>query len=96
MLESTFQNKTVIPWLKKQGCFVMKVQPGNGVPSATADCFFCKEGFYGWLEIKRAKNSQKRPGQDAFIKKMADWSYARFCYPSNWPEIKAELTEILK
>lgn len=96
MKEADFQGKTVIPWLRKQGCFVMKLQPGNGVPSATADVFFCKEGFYGWLEVKQAKNSKKQPGQTAFVKKMDEWSYARFCYPANWSEIKTELAELLK
>lgn len=97
--ESDFQGKTVIPWLKKQGCFVMKAQAGPGVPKGTADVFFCKEGFYGWLECKQAKNAEKQPGQEPFVKKMSEWSYARFVWGgknSNWPEVKKELEEILK
>lgn len=99
MLERDFQGKQVIPWLKRQGCFVMKVQAGPGVPKGTADVFFAKEGFFGWLECKASKNAKKQVGQEAFIKKMNDWSYARFVWGgknSNWPEVKAELQEMLK
>lgn len=97
MIEQTLQAK-VIRYLKSKGCFVMKVQASPGVPRGTADVFACKEGFYLFLEIKASRNSKHQPGQDAFIAKMAEWSYARFVWggkDSNWPAVKAELEAIL-
>lgn len=94
--ESSFQSK-VIKFLKQQGCFVMKVQAGPGVPKGTADVFFCKDGFYGFIECKQTKNSKKQPGQEPFIQKMNEWSYAKFAWPGKcWDGIKAELSEMLR
>lgn len=95
MKEANFQS-TVIKWLRKHGCFVMKVQASSFVPAGTADVFFCKEGFYGWLECKQSKSAKKQPHQPEFIAKMDDWSYAKFVWPGErWEEIKKELGEIL-
>ncbi len=96
MKEANFQS-TVIKWLKSKSCFVMKVQAGPGVPKGTADVFFCKEGFYGWLECKQTKNAKKQPGQEPFIEKMNNWSYAQFVWPGKrWDEVKAELSQMLE
>ena len=92
--ESTFQTK-VAKWLRSKGCYVMVIQPQAGVPTGTADIFFCKEGFYGWIECKQAKTSPFQPLQKEFIKKMDDWSWAKVAYPANWGEIEAELAQIL-
>ena len=93
--EAKFQAK-VIAWLKKQGCVVLKYEQNATTRAGVADVFFCKEGFYGFIETKAAENSKLRPGQQAFIDKMNDWSYGRIAYPGNWPEIQAELGEMLK
>lgn len=90
--EAKFQSK-IVKHLRSKGFWVMKLKPGFGVPAGTADIFFCKEGFYGWLEVKASKKAKKQPGQEAFIAKMAAWSYARFVYPENWEEIKAEIDQ---
>lgn len=95
MKEASFQS-TVIKWLRKHGCFVMKVQAGPGVPAGTADVFFCKEGFYGWLECKASKTAKKQPHQPEFIKKMDEWSYARFVWPENWAKVQKELGGMLE
>lgn len=92
--EAKFQAR-VIKWLRSQGFWTMKLRPGYGVPSGTADIFFCKEGFYGFLEAKPHKTAKKQPGQERFIAKMAEWSYARFVWPENWPEIQAEIRQFL-
>lgn len=94
-LESDLQNDKVIPFLKKHGCFVMKLSPMMGIPRGTADIFFCKELLYGFLECKKSKDAKRQPGQAQFIKKMDDWAFARVVYPENWEEIKAELKDIL-
>lgn len=95
MKESDFQAK-IIKWLRSKGCFVWKCQQNSATQRGVADIFFCYEGFYGFIEVKQAKNSPKRPGQQAFIDKMAKWSWAKFVYPQNWEEIKQELEELLK
>lgn len=82
-------------WLRSRGCFVMVLQPQAGIPSGTADVFFCKEGFYGWLELKASEKSPFQPLQKKFIEKMDKWSWAKVCYPNNWHEIKDELLQIL-
>lgn len=73
----------------------MTIQPQAGIPSGTADIFFCKEGFYGWLELKASKTSKFQPLQKEFIAKMDEWSWARACWPDNWEEVRRELDEII-
>lgn len=95
--EQTLQSQ-ILKWLRSKGCFAMKVQAGPGVPSGTADVFFCKEGFYGFLEVKALKTSKKQPHQADFIAKMDEWSYGKFVWGgknSNWPEVREELDAIL-
>ena len=94
MAESRFQSK-VASYLRKRGCFVMVIQPQAGIPSGTADIFFCKEGFYGFYECKASKNAKFQPLQKEFIKKMSEWSYARVIYPEIWEQEKKELEKII-
>lgn len=93
--ESQFQSE-LIKWLKKQGCFVWKCQQNATTQKGVADLFICKEGWYGWLEVKKSRGARLRPGQKEFIEKMDEWSYAKIVYPENVEEVKAELGEILK
>lgn len=93
--EAKFQ-ADVIKWLKSKGCVVVKNQAGPGVPAGFPDITFFKTAFYGMLEVKKTKTSSHRPGQDKFIEKFDEWSYAKFVYPSNWDEVKAELEEMLR
>lgn len=95
VLEKDFQAK-ILRWLKSQGCVTLKYEANATTKAGVADIFFCKEGFYGFLECKKSKNAKKRPGQQAFIDKMAEWSYGAFVYPENWEEIKKTLGEMLK
>lgn len=94
MKEKDFQAK-VIKWLKSKGCVVLKYQQNATTRSGVSDVFFCKEGFYGFIECKKAKNSPLRPGQKQFIDKMSEWSYGSIVYPENWESIKKELGEML-
>lgn len=94
MSEATFQS-SVTKWLRSQGCWVMKTRPGMGTPVGTADIFFCKEGFYGWIEAKASKTAPIRPGQREFIAKMAEWSWAKIAFPENWESVKKELLLLL-
>ena len=94
MLEKDFQ-KAVIKWLKFRGCLVLKYEQNATTRAGVADVFFCKEGFYGFLECKKAKNSPLRPGQKQFIEKVDNWSYGKIIYPENWAKIKKELEIML-
>lgn len=94
MAEKTLQSK-LTRYLKGKGCFVMVLQPQAGVPSGTADIFFCKEGFYGWIECKASKNARFQPLQREFVAKMNEWSWARVVYPENLDQTKSELDAIL-
>lgn len=95
MLEKNFQ-QSVIKWLKSKGCVVLKYEQNATTIAGVSDIFFCKEGFYGFLECKKDKTSPLRPGQKEFIEKMDEWSYGKIIYPSNWADVQKELEEILK
>jgi len=86
----------ILKWLRSKGAWCMKVQAAPGVPKGTADIFFCKEGFYGFIEVKAHKNSAYQAGQKEFIAKMDEWSWARSVYAENWAEAKKELAECLR
>ena len=94
MREADFQKK-VIAWLKKKGCLVLKYEQNATTRAGVADVFFCKEGFYGFIETKKSKTAKLRPGQKEFIEKIDGWSYGRICYPENFDIIKEELEQIL-
>ena len=93
-MEARLQSN-IIKWLRSKGCYVAKMQAGPGVPVGTADVFFCKEGFYGWIECKSSKTAKFQPLQREFLKKMDEWSWAMAVHPENWPIIKLELEKML-
>ena len=94
--EKDFQ-KTVIKWLKSKGCIVLKYQQNATTIAGVSDVFFCKEGFYGFIECKKAKNSSLRPGQQAFINKVNEWSYGKIVWPGDcWEKAKKELDILLQ
>ena len=95
MREADFQAK-VIKWLKSQGCIAFKIPQNATTQAGVADVFFCKEGFYGFIECKRAKNAPFQPLQKKFIEKINEWSYGAVFYPENFEEKKQELAEMLK
>lgn len=53
-LEKDFQ-KTVINWLKSKGCIVLKYQQNATTIAGVSDVFFCKEGFYGFMNARKQK-----------------------------------------
>lgn len=95
MKESDF-DKLVVKYLKSRGCFVMKLTPGvGGVPVGVSDRVFFKEGFYGFIEVKKSAKAPFRPLQKEFLEKMHEWSWAKAVYPENWEDIKKELDLLL-
>lgn len=95
MREADFQAK-VIKWLKSKGCIVIKMQQNATTHSGIADLFFCFEGFYGFLEVKKSRNAKFQPLQKRFIEKINKWSYGAVVYPENFEKIKKELSEMLR
>ena len=93
MSEAKLQSD-IIKYLKKKECFVMKPS-GSGVPAGTSDIFFCYEGFFGFIEVKKSYNASFQPLQKEFIDKTNEWSWAKAVYPENWLEIKQELEMML-
>lgn len=95
MREADFQ-KNFISWARKQGFKCFKQQMNATTRIGTPDLFLFLEGWWGWIEFKKTKNSKKRPGQQQNI----DWanqnSWGAFVYPENEKEIKEYLKGISK
>ena len=78
-------------WLRAKGAVV----------SCTPEDFviFLLVGFWGVLCVKPRKGSSIKTKNKQLIEKLNEWSFARVVWggkSSNWPEVKAELTEWLK
>lgn len=98
MKEADFQ-KGIIKWLRSNGCVVIKYQQNATTRAAVPDIIFLHEGFWGAIEVKKTKSSPFRPGQKEMVAKLDSWSWAKIVWGgknSNWPEIREELTELLK
>lgn len=95
MLEKDFQ-KSVISELRKMGYKCFKQQMNATTRIGTPDLFIFKEGFWGWIEFKKTKNSKKRPGQQENVDWAKENSYGTFCYPENKKEVLDYLRSIAK
>lgn len=95
MMKEAELQTTVIKYLESKDCFVMKCPGVAGVPVGTSDIFFCLEGFYGFIEVKRSEKSKFRPLQLEFIEKINEWSWAKAVWPENWSTIRQELEQML-
>lgn len=94
-LEKDFQAK-VVRWLKSKDCVVIKYQQNATTRAGVPDLIFLKDGFWGALEVKKAKNAPFRPGQKQMVEKLDSMSWAKVVYPENYDRIKKELEEILR
>lgn len=95
MREADFQ-KNVISELRKMGYKCYKQQMNATTRIGTPDLFIFKEGFWGWIEFKKTKNSKKRPGQQENVDWAKENSYGTFCYPENKKEVLDYLRSIAK
>lgn len=93
--ESKLQTE-IVNYLRKLGARVIKQDPTLGKQKGLPDLLVIRDGWWGMLEVKDHKNSSHQPGQDEWVKWADENSYGRFVYHENWPEVKQELTEILK
>ena len=82
----TFED-TFISSLRKLGYRVERSEKGTA--------FIFKEGWWGWVEFKKSKNSPKRPGQQQNIDWAQENSWGKFVYPENFDETKEELGAML-
>lgn len=92
--EGAFQDK-VCKKLRSLGFKVIKQDPSIGKQKGIPDLLILKEGFWGMLECKRAKNAQKQPGQQEWIDFADKNSYGRFIYPENYDEVMGELEQMV-
>lgn len=79
--------KKIVTWLKRKGCY--PIPDGNFI-------VFLYEGFWGALLLKGGARSKVEDSDKKIVQKLAGWSYCGTVYDKNWPEIKAELEEMLK
>ena len=95
MREADFQKKFLSD-LRKLGYKCYKQQMNATTRIGTPDAFIFKEGFWGWIEFKKTKNSKKRPGQQENVDWAKENSWGSFVYPENSKEVMAYLKEIAK
>jgi Holliday junction resolvase len=93
-MEKKVQDK-LIRFLKKHGCYVIKITVVPGVPTGTPDVFFCKEGFYGFAECKANSKSKFQPLQRERIAMFHEWSWCRVVHSGNIDEIILQLEKLL-
>lgn len=81
--------------LKSRGCYVLVITGGPGIPDGCPDIIFMLEGFWGAIEVKASPSARYQPLQKETIEKLDGWSWSRRVDPTTWPEVKAELDNIL-
>ena len=85
----------LIKYLKRKGCYVIKLKPGLGTPVGAPDVLALREGFWAALEVKGSLKARWRPLQKETLQKLEEWSFARMVCPENYDEVIAELEAIL-
>lgn len=94
-IESTFQGK-VRKWLKDQGCYVLTISSGAGIPDGCPDIVaLAPSGRWVALECKASATSKFQPLQKLTIAKLDVGGYAKAIWPANWDETKIDLLLIV-
>lgn len=94
MSESYLQYK-LVQYLKGKGCYVIKTQPGPGVPVGCPDVIFIKGSVWGAAECKATETSRYQPLQKETIAKLGEWGWCKAVYPKNYNQIIEELNILL-
>lgn len=94
MSEANLQS-IIVKYLKAKGCYVIKTRPGVGTPDGCPDIIFMLEGFWGTIEVKSNPKAKYQPLQEETLEKLNNWSWSKRVDPIDWPEIKAELENML-
>jgi len=86
---------TIINYLKRKGCYVIKTG-GPGTPNGCPDVIALMDGGgFIALEVKESAKAKFQPLQKLTIEKLNDMFYSRAVYPENWKDIKKELEQYL-
>ena len=93
--ESDLQSKFLSD-LRKLGYKCYKQQMNATTRAGTPDAFIFKEGFWGWIEFKKHKNSPARPGQKENVAWAQENSWGSCVYEENKKEVYNELKEMAK
>lgn len=94
-MEAKLQRE-IIKFLKDNGCYVLKLRPGMGVPRGAPDIVVLYGAAHCEIEVKASPTAPWQPGQEAtldFLRRNGKHPN-KFVYradPQNWPEIKADL-----
>lgn len=87
--------KKIISYLKKKGCYVIKINQDAKSHVGTPDVIAMKEGFWLAIEVKASKTAKFQPLQKETIEKLNEMSWAKVVYPENWEDVQKELNELL-
>jgi len=95
MRESEFQSK-LIREIKERypGAVILKNDAGykKGFPDLTV----LYKKHWAILETKKEEKASHRPGQDNYVKKLNEMSFARFINPENKEEVLDEMDAAFK
>lgn len=94
MTEAKLQSE-IIKYLRGKGCYVIKTRPGVGTPNGCPDIIALLEGLWLAVEVKGSKTARYQPLQEATLKRLDNWSWAKTACPEDWPQIKEELEAML-
>lgn len=86
---------TIIKYLKSKGCYVIKTKPGVGTPDGCPDIIALCGALWIAIEVKGSPKAKYRPLQEETLALLESWSWARRVDPTDWPEVKKELEDML-
>ena len=95
MRENKFQSSLVAELKERYpGCIVLKNDPCNrkGIPDLTV----LYKNRWGMLECKKEEKAGHRPGQDNYVSRLNEMSFARFINPENKEEVLDEMDKAFK
>ena len=67
------------------GCYILKNDPNyiQGIP----DILILYKDKWATLEVKKSRNSSRRPNQEYYVNDMNELSFSSFIYPENKEEV---------
>jgi len=77
-----------------KGCVILKNDPSfvQGIP----DIVILYNDKWAMLELKRAKNSDRRPNQEYYVEMLDGMSFAAFIDPGNEEEVLDDLQQTFR
>ena len=95
-IEKALQTK-VACWLRQKGCVVIKMPAGYAsIPVGFPDLLVLIDGGgFAALEIKASEKAKFQALQKEWLAKLDGMYYARVINPTNWPDVKKELEDMI-